>query len=110
MPRATQHRPERKTQPMSPQTLPPADEQHNFAQLTHLNDKSPLDAALAYAKVGWRVLPIYPVSKSGTCRCFRGANCPSPGKHPALVEHGVKDATTDAEQIEAWWQEYPDAN
>ncbi len=31
------------------------------------------------------------------------------GKTP-LTEHGFKDATTDQEQIQAWWKEWPDAN
>lgn len=49
-----------------------------------------LDAALAYASLDWRVMP---------CR----------GKVP-LTEHGVHDATTEAETIRAWWTQWPDAN
>ncbi|MBI3945999.1 MAG: bifunctional DNA primase/polymerase [Armatimonadetes bacterium] len=51
--------------------------------------------ALEYAARGWRVFP-----------------CKPRGKEPlgALVPHGLKNATTDPEQIAAWWQAQPDAN
>ncbi|PFG75310.1 bifunctional DNA primase/polymerase [Tepidiforma thermophila] len=51
-----------------------------------------LEAALAYARRGWAVLPLRPR-----------------GKEP-LTEHGVKDATTDPATIEAWWRRWPRAN
>jgi hypothetical protein len=49
-----------------------------------------LDGALAYAGAGMAVFPV-------------GAN-----KKP-LTEHGVKDATTDPDQIRAWWKRWPHA-
>jgi hypothetical protein len=50
-------------------------------------------AALAYAeRFGWRVHPLKP-----------GAKTP-------ITSHGFKDASTDPEQIRAWWTEHPDAN
>ena len=42
-------------------------------------DKSLPEAALAYAKNGCRVLPLYSIKK-GKCTC--GKNHPRPGKHP----------------------------
>ena len=51
-----------------------------------------LDAALRYARLGY---PIFP--------CVPGGKAP-------LTPHGFQDATTDAEQIEVWWVEQPDAN
>ena len=66
-----------------------------------------LNEALAYAKRGWRVLPLHTI-KSGTCTCGR-AKCQSPGKHPR-ARRGVLDSTVDAKQIKAWWKRWPRAN
>lgn len=51
-----------------------------------------LDAALAYAELGYRVFPCVPN-----------------GKKPA-TQHGCLDATTNEDQIQAWWTENPDLN
>ena len=51
-----------------------------------------LDAALRYAESGH---PVFP--------------CETGGKAP-LTPHGFKNATTDSAQIEAWWEQHPDAN
>lgn len=50
------------------------------------------EAALTYASWGWHVLPVLPN-----------------GKVPA-TQHGVKDATTNAEQIARWWAQNPEYN
>ena len=70
-----------------------------------------LEAALDYAGAGHRVLPIWGVRPDGSCLC-NDAGCSSPGKHPIgrLVPRGLKDATDDAEAIEAWWRQHPTAN
>lgn len=65
------------------------------------------DIAIEYGKRGWAVLPLHSIS-NGKCTCGK-PNCGSPGKHPR-TKHGVKDATTDEDQIQAWWLEWPDAN
>jgi hypothetical protein len=50
------------------------------------------EMALRYAARGW---PVFP------CRA---------GDKKPLTAHGFKDATTDPEQINAWWSENPQAN
>ena len=52
----------------------------------------PRDAALAYARRGWRVFPLHGIVR-GTCTCGH-PDCSSPGKHP-LVRRGLYEATTD---------------
>lgn len=49
-------------------------------------------AALDYGRRGWAVFPVVPG-----------------GKRP-ITSNGFKDATTDLNQIAAWWRETPDAN
>lgn len=51
-----------------------------------------LEAALNYARRGWRVFP-----------------CRPKGKEP-LTPAGFKNATTDEAQIRVWWGIWPDAN
>lgn len=51
-----------------------------------------LDNALMYAKLG---LPVFPIKPKG--------------KNP-LTQHGFKDASTDPDQIRAWWKQWPGAN
>jgi hypothetical protein len=50
------------------------------------------NAAFAYATRGWAVFPL------------------KPGQKVPAVAHGVKEATTDLGQVEAWWRRMPDAN
>ncbi|MEW6199776.1 MAG: bifunctional DNA primase/polymerase [Planctomycetota bacterium] len=51
-----------------------------------------LQAALWYADQGYPVFPC------------------APGRKTPLTEHGLLDATIDADQIEAWWTQSPGAN
>ncbi len=73
-----------------------------------MNERSLLDAALAYAARGWAVLPLHTIT-NGRCSCWTGNACKSPGKHPR-TEFGFKDATTIREAIEFWWTTWPDSN
>ena len=50
-----------------------------------------LEAALAYAGIGWYVLPVSPASKL------------------PLTQHGHRDASTSPSVIRAWWSNWPDA-
>ena len=64
--------------------------------------------ALDYAQIlGWSVFPCHSIIDS-KCTCGN-ADCKSPGKHP-LTQNGVKDATTNPQQIIDWWTQYPHAN
>ena len=49
-------------------------------------------AAIKYAKLGLAVFPLIPRDKK------------------PLTQNGFKDATTDVNQINAWWDKTPDAN
>ena len=57
-----------------------------------MKDVTLQQAALSYANRGWHVFPLQPRSKV-------------PATH-----HGVKDATTDVDQIQNWWTDNPDYN
>ncbi len=64
--------------------------------------------ALLYAKERKRVLPLHSLRPPDKCTCGR-AECRNVAKHP-VTRNGVKDATSDAEQIKEWWRLYPFAN
>ncbi len=57
-----------------------------------VSESPALRAALAYARRGW---PVFP------CR---------PGEKTPATEHGFLNATTDTEQIAAWWKSVPQRN
>lgn len=79
----------------------------NTAQL-----KTKLDYALAYAAIGWHVLPVWWVVKKSDglfgCGCGK-PDCKNPGKHPH-TKAGQNDATTDGEIIKRWWNQHPQLN
>ena len=56
-------------------------------------------AALAYARIGWDIVPLYTIAPDGSCTCGR-SGCSNQGKHPR-TQHGFKDATRDPRQIES---------
>jgi len=56
-----------------------------------------IELALHYAKNGWPVFPLVAGGKVPAIRKERGG-------------HGCLDATLDANRIETWWREYPEAN
>lgn len=75
----------------------------NFAMITTLRD-----AALAYGKRGWSVLPLHGIRSDGTCTCSK-PDCKSPGKHPR-TPNGLNDASKDPQRVNAWWRRWPHAN
>ena len=81
-----------------------------------VDDKTPppstLDFALAYAKLGWYVLPVWSVNSEGECRCGRPTSGNhKAGKHPQsnLALHGHNSATTDVEILTEWFTTDPEA-
>lgn len=69
-----------------------------------------------WAGRGWPVVPLHEVTQGvragkrvPRCSCRQGFDCSSPGKHPR-TENGIKDATTDTEQIQVWASRWPQAN
>jgi Bifunctional DNA primase/polymerase, N-terminal len=64
-------------------------------------------SALAYARIGWPVLPLHSI-RNGACTCGV-STCTRPGKHPR-TRNGVHDATTDPSIIRKWFADWPDAN
>ena len=60
-------------------------------------------AALDYARRGWRVVPLWR-PRNGVCSCRKGKACDRAGKHPRLA-HGHQGATTDPKRIATWkWE------
>ena len=66
-----------------------------------------VEVALRYAEHGWPVLPLHTPQRRG-CSCT-ATDCGSAGKHPR-TSRGVHDASTDPDQIQAWWTRWPQAN
>lgn len=69
--------------------------EHQLHQQMEQHDTQPprlLDAALRYASWGWLVFPLMPHSKTPATR------------------RGLYAATTDHDQIRAWWTRKPDCN
>jgi putative DNA primase/helicase len=79
----------------------------------HKNKESPnsdlscMEVALIYAAEGFPVLALYNRKMSGICMCGNAA-CDKPGLHPR-TENGVRDATTNRELIEKYWDKWPNA-
>jgi putative DNA primase/helicase len=70
---------------------------------------STLEYALNYARSwDWAVFPLHSVTPDGFCTCGN-ASCKSEGKHPRTAT-GCLEASKDPDQINAWWDQWPDAN
>lgn len=65
---------------------------------------TPLDYLIDRASHGWNVFPCHAVV-DGVCTCGR-TDCDSPGKHPRIA-NGVKGASGNPAQIEAWYRLFP---
>ena len=66
------------------------------------------EVALAYTRRGWSVVPMHSPADGG-CSCGRG-DCPAVAKHPRVSWETRIEAPATAQEIEAWWRRWPDAN
>jgi archaellum biogenesis ATPase FlaH len=66
------------------------------------------DAALRYARDGYRVVPLHDAPQ-GVCSCVAASSCQSPAKHPRIAG-GYHSASSDPTIVEAWWTKWPTAN
>ncbi|HZT66102.1 MAG TPA: phage/plasmid primase, P4 family [Acidimicrobiales bacterium] len=73
-----------------------------------LETSSQLEAALAYGRRGWAVLPLHSPGPGGRCSCGN-SDCSSIAKHPRTA-HGKDDASSDPSRLAAWWRSWPAAN
>lgn len=53
-----------------------------------------------YVHHGLRVVRLYAPERAEVCMCQKGADCPSPGKHPTGKPW---DTTADEDQVFEWW-------
>jgi hypothetical protein len=67
-------------------------------------------AAHAYARRGWRVVPVHYVNDTGVCSCRGGSACEHAGKHPCVGNDWQKKASKAGPDIEDWWNARPRAN
>ena len=64
--------------------------------------------AIDYATAGAEVIPLHTPGGPAGCSCRR-RGCDSLGKHPRTM-NGLTSATSDVDQVRAWWRMWPDAN
>src|SRR5687768_6331825 len=78
-----------------------------------MSRQSMKDAAKLFASNGIPVIPLHTPRGDGTCSCGK-SDCENNGKHPRYnsgdLTNGIKNATTDVEQINTWWERWPNAN
>jgi putative DNA primase/helicase len=67
-----------------------------------------VEAALTYAALGLRVLPVHGPA-GGVCDCRRGASCQRPAKHPRINDWPTA-ASADPKVIRGWGDRWPDGN
>jgi hypothetical protein len=65
-------------------------------------------AALAYAALGYSVVPMHTAQPGGGCSCAE-VGCSDPGKHPRL-RGWQRLAAVDPAVVGEWWRRWPGAN
>jgi hypothetical protein len=77
--------------------------------MTLPTDDTPLtEAAVLYAELGLRVLPVWGVRQGGGCACGKPA-CTTPGKHP-IERAWQKKASSDPNAVRDARRAHPEAN
>jgi hypothetical protein len=66
------------------------------------------ESALLMARAGFSVFPAWGVG-DGVCFCWRGSECPNPGKHPC-IRGWQQIATTYEPSLRRLWEKFPTAN
>jgi len=66
------------------------------------------EAAIAYARAGWSVIPVHGIV-AGRCTCGR-PDCPAPGKHPRIRWRLAMTRRPTPEEVAAWWRRWPESN
>jgi hypothetical protein len=59
--------------------------------------------ASAYVARGWKLVRLYGVVQPAVCTCQKGADCATPGKHPAGGNGWHLTATSDEEEVLSWF-------
>ncbi len=69
-------------------------------------------AAMRYAAMGWRLVPLHNVLSTGACSCSEGINCRegSRGKHPRFGNDWQHAASGDEDTVAGWFAMSPNAN
>lgn len=68
-----------------------------------------LEAALKYAQLGWRIIPLHGVDENGCCLCNEGCVGKVVGKKPHIKDWRNK-ATIEESVIRNWWRKWSGAN
>lgn len=70
-----------------------------------------LDDALAYALLGWSIIPCHSISDPLTSACSCGrSECPNPGKHPRVGWTQYEHDRPTAAELTAWLRRWPQTN
>jgi hypothetical protein len=76
-----------------------------------MKSSSTIEAALAWASQGAKIIAMHGIDEAGACTCGR-SSCRSPGKHPiaSMFPKGHHSATTNLAKIRRAFRNFPKAN
>jgi Bifunctional DNA primase/polymerase, N-terminal/CHC2 zinc finger len=66
------------------------------------------EAALAYCRRGWSIVPMHSPAEGG-CSCGR-RGCVAVAKHPRVPWEARMEVAASEQEVEEWWRRWPDAN